>query len=178
MEIRNWLILFTIFYFLISITIFQFLITNFCGEEFIMQIHQLKLIRKQKKAKRVGRGGKRGTYSGRGIKGQKARAGAKIRPAWRDLIKQIPKKRGYKFKSIKEKPTIINLDLLNQKFKEGEIVSDKTLLEKKIISKIKGRMPEVKILGEGELTKKLTFKSLGMSKSAKEKIEKAGGDIN
>lgn len=57
-----------------------------------MQIHQIKpKIRKEPK-KRVGRGGKRGTYSGRGSKGQKARAGHRIRPYLRDVIKKLPKK--------------------------------------------------------------------------------------
>jgi len=60
-----------------------------------MQLHQLKPKNKSKKVKRIGRGGKRGTYSGKGIKGQRCRAGAKIRPEIRDMIKKIPKKRGY-----------------------------------------------------------------------------------
>ncbi len=59
-----------------------------------MQIHQISKPKKQNSAKRVGRGGKRGTYSGRGMKGQKSRAGANIRPAIRDFIQQIPKLRG------------------------------------------------------------------------------------
>jgi len=67
-----------------------------------MQLHQIQSIHKSKTKKRVGRGGKRGTYCGRGIKGQKSRAGVKIRPAARDLIKKIPKMRGYKFKRIKK----------------------------------------------------------------------------
>ncbi len=143
-----------------------------------MQLHQLSPIKKQKTKKRVGRGGKRGTYSGRGIKGQKARAGAKIRPAWRDLIKQIPKKRGYKFKPVSKKPAIVNLGAINKFFNEGEIVSLQSLLQKRLISKIKGRLPEVKILGEGEINKKLTFKGLETSEGAKKKIEKAGGAIS
>lgn len=68
-----------------------------------MQLHQIQPSKKIKKKKRVGRGGKRGTYCGRGIKGQKARAGAKIRPQIRNLIKKIPKVRGYKSKRRKVK---------------------------------------------------------------------------
>jgi len=64
-----------------------------------MQLHEIKPIHKLKSKKRIGRGGKRGTYCGKGVKGQKARAGAKIRPEIRDLIKKIHKKRGYKFKA-------------------------------------------------------------------------------
>lgn len=68
-----------------------------------MQLHEIKKPENIKDKKRIGRGGKRGTYCGRGIKGQKARAGAKIRPALRDLIKKIPKIRGYRFKRKKKK---------------------------------------------------------------------------
>ena len=75
-----------------------------------MQFHQLIQKTKFRKSRRVGRGGKRGTYSGRGIKGQKARAGAKIRPALRDILKKIPKLRGYKFKSFRQKPSVVNLE--------------------------------------------------------------------
>ncbi|MBI4709119.1 MAG: 50S ribosomal protein L15 [Candidatus Portnoybacteria bacterium] len=142
-----------------------------------MQLHQIRSTNKQKTKKRVGRGGKRGTFSGRGVKGQKSRAGAKIRPEWRDLVKQTPKMRGYKFRSTQTKPLIINLGFLGKFFKEGEIVSIKSLLERKLISRIKGRMPEVKILGDGEIKKKLSFKGLQISQSAKEKVEKAGGNI-
>ncbi|MBU2101416.1 hypothetical protein KKH05_01725 [Patescibacteria group bacterium] len=61
-----------------------------------MNLHDISPINKNKKKKRIGRGGKRGTFSGRGIKGQKSRAGRKIRPASRDLIQQLPKLRGSK----------------------------------------------------------------------------------
>jgi len=128
-----------------------------------MQLHQLKPTRRLKKKKRIGRGGKRGTYSGRGIKGQKARAGAKIRPEIRDFIKKIPKKRGYRFKA-KLKPQIINLKDLEKHYKEGEIVNPETLLKKGLIVKVKGRIPEVKILGQGKLNKKLEIKNCKMSK--------------
>jgi large subunit ribosomal protein L15 len=59
-----------------------------------MQLHEIQPCQKQKTKKRIGRGGKRGTYSGKGMKGQKSRAGAKIRPEVRDLIKKTPKLRG------------------------------------------------------------------------------------
>ena len=143
-----------------------------------MQLHQISRIQKQKSKKRVGRGGAHGTFSGRGVKGQKSRAGAKIRPAWRDLIKQIPKKRGYKFKSTADSHLVINLGILNKVFKEGDLVSIDSLLKKQLISRIKGVIPEVKILGDGEINRKLSFKGLAMSDSAREKIRKAGGSIN
>lgn len=134
-----------------------------------MQLHELKPKHKSKKPKRIGRGGKRGTYSGRGVKGQKARAGRGPRPAMRDIIKKIPKKRGYRFKSIKKKPQIVNLKDLEKQYKSGEKITPETLLEKGLIGKVKGKMPGVKILGKGKLTKKLTVEGCLMSKS----VEKA-----
>lgn len=136
-----------------------------------MQLHQIKPIHKQKRKKRIGRGGKRGTYSGKGIKGQKSRAGRKLRPEIRDFIKKIPKRRGYRFKSIQSKPEIVNLKDLEKHFQEGEVVSPETLLEKGLIGRIKGRIPEVKILGDGELKKKLEIKDCKMSKSVKKVLK-------
>ena len=143
----------------------------------MMQLHQLKPFHKPKKAKRIGRGGKRGTYSGRGIKGQKARAGRRLKPIIRELIKKYPKLRGYKFKRKELKPQIINLEILEKKFKSNETISPQILLEKRLFRKIKGRLPKVKILGLGKLTKKLIIEGCQVSKSAKKKIEKAGGTI-
>lgn len=147
-----------------------------------MQLHQLKPIHKKKKRKRIGRGGKRGTYSGRGLKGQKSRAGRRMKPIIRDWIKRYPKLRGYKFKKIGLKPAIINFQTLEKKFKSGEIINPKILLEKKLIRRIKGRFPKVKILGRqnrdpGKLTKKLIIEDCQVSKSAREEIEKAGGTV-
>lgn len=136
-----------------------------------MQLHELKKEYKTKKAKRVGRGGKRGTYSGRGLKGQKSRAGAKIRPAIYDLIIKIPKKRGIKNKPLKEKPIAINLDILNKYFKAGEVVSPQTLFEKGLIEKKKGKFPKIKILGRGELNRKLIFKKCYFSQEALKKVK-------
>jgi len=142
-----------------------------------MQLHELKPIHKLKKPKRVGRGGKRGKYSGRGIKGQKARAGKRLKPSIQEIIKKYPKLRGYKFKPREEKLAIVNIEVLEKKFKSGDLVSPQVLLEKKLIHKIKGRMPKVKILGKGKITKKFTIENCQVSKQAKEKIEKAGGTI-
>lgn len=142
-----------------------------------MQLHQLKPKHKRKKEKIIGRGGKRGTYCGRGIKGQKARAGRKLKPVIREILKKYPKLRGYKFKGKKEEPVVLNLQVLEKKFKEGEEVNPQTLLEKKLIHKIKGKLPKVKILGKGEIKKKLVFRNCLFSKKTKEKIEKSGGKI-
>lgn len=142
-----------------------------------MQLHELRPKHKLKGRKRIGRGGKRGTYSGRGIKGQKARAGRKLKPPIRELIKRYPKLRGYRFKPWRVKPVIVNIEILEKQFKAGEQVSPKILLERKLIRRTKGKMPKVKILGKGELTKALIIEGCQVSKTAREKIEKAGGKI-
>ena len=125
-----------------------------------MQIHNLKSKTRFRRARRIGRGGKRGTYSGRGIKGLGARAGGKYRPAERELLKKIPKLRGYKFKSFRSKPAVVNLADLDKKFKEGELVSPVSLHKVGLIRKANGRLPAVKILGQGELKKKMAFKDV------------------
>ncbi|MBU3901241.1 50S ribosomal protein L15 [Patescibacteria group bacterium] len=142
-----------------------------------MQLHQIKPTQKQKTKKRVGRGGKRGTFSGRGVKGQKARSGRKLRPEWRDALKSMPKKRGYKFKSIQDKPAILNLEDLNKAFNGGETITSVVLCQKGLISKAGGRLPVVKILGQGQIAKKLSFKGIAFSASAKDAIIKAGGSV-
>ncbi len=143
-----------------------------------MQIHQLRPIHKPKRKKRVGRGGKRGNYCGRGIKGQNARAGAKLKPIIRELIKRYPKLRGYKFKSRERlKIRIVNLATLEKKFKENETVSPTSLVEKRVIDKIGRKIPEVKILGRGKINKKLVIENCLLSKGAREKIKKCGGTI-
>jgi large subunit ribosomal protein L15 len=142
-----------------------------------MQLHQLKPIHKNKQRKRVGRGGKRGTYSGRGMKGQKSRAGRRFKPVIRELIKKYPKLRGYRFNPIKPKPEVINLGVLDKQFKDKEKVNPKILVERKIIGKVKGKVPKVKILGQGALTKSLIVQGCQVSKIAKEKIIKAKGKV-
>lgn len=136
-----------------------------------MQLHQLQPIHKKKSGKRVGRGGKRGTYSGRGQKGQKARAGHNIRPAIRDFIKQIPKLEGPRFNAPEKYVAIINLKDISKKYKEGETVSSATLIEKQLVRRIKGKVPEVKILGMGELKFKVKFENVKMSKSVEKKMK-------
>jgi len=144
-----------------------------------MQLHQIKVTQKPKKRKRIGRGGKKGRYSGRGVKGQKARAGRKMQPIVRELIKKYPKLKGYRYRqSSREKiQTRINLFSLEKKFSSGEKINPETLIKRKIIRKIKGKLPEVKILGKGELKKNLIVENCEVSKGAREKIEKAGGKI-
>lgn len=131
-----------------------------------MQFHNISPQSKFRSARRIGRGGKRGTYSGRGIKGQRARAGAKIRPAERDIIKKLPKLRGYKFKSFRQKPAVVNLGELEKKFKTGDTVSPESLLQAGLVRRIKGRTPKVKMLGFGETKRSFIFRDVTFSKSA------------
>jgi large subunit ribosomal protein L15 len=145
-----------------------------------MQIHDIKREHKNKTKTRVGRGGKRGKTSGKGHKGQKARAGSKIRPEWRDIIKRLPKLRGRgvnQLKPINPKPQGVNVSTIESSFEAGAIISPKTLVAKKLVNKISGKLPTVKILGTGEITKKVVIIGCQISATAKEKVEKAGGTI-
>lgn len=121
----------------------------------------------------------RGNTSGRGNKGEGQRAGAGM-PAWFEggqtpLVQRLPKMRGFK-KPIKliDKYTPLNLSALESHPEIKGEVTKETLINAGLINKGE----KVKILGNGELTKKLSFVGMdGMSQSAQEKIEKAGGSI-
>ena len=141
-----------------------------------MQLDTLKRKNPNRKAKQVGRGGTRGKTSGRGGKGQTARAGNKRRPQIRDIIKKLPKLRGYRFKSADKKSTPVNVGALNV-FEAGSVVTPKSLFEKNLIRRVGGVMPSVKILGTGEISKKLSITDCKVSTSARAKIEKAGGSV-
>ncbi|HEV7702170.1 MAG TPA: hypothetical protein VGO63_01855 [Candidatus Paceibacterota bacterium] len=99
-----------------------------------MQIHDLKRTHKNKKDRMVGRGGKHAKTSGRGGKGQTARAGNKRRPELRDIIKKLPKNRGYSFNS-KKKPLILTSDKVTKGEKFSEIRKRLGVKGKKIILK-------------------------------------------
>jgi large subunit ribosomal protein L15 len=141
-----------------------------------MQLHQIKPIHKQKAKKRVGRGGDHGHYCGQGVPKGNSRS-SHIKPSIRDLMKKYPKLRGYKFKAIDKNIAVLNLSILNKKFESGEKVSPQVLAEKRLVRKIEGRVPAVKILAGGEIKKALIFENVFASESAKEKIRKAGGEI-
>lgn len=145
-----------------------------------MQLHELKRVTPNKNSKRVGRGGKRGKTSGRGTKGQKARSGHRIRPAIREILKKLPKQRGYAFASIQAPALAVNLKALEANFKAGDIVNPKVLAERGLIRirKNASTAAVVKILGTGEITKSLTVSGCTFSKTAKAAIEKAGGSIS
>lgn len=141
-----------------------------------MQLHELQRKTPLQKKKRVGRGGKRGKTSGRGHKGQKARSGHRIRPEMRDVIKKIPKKRGFgKHRSVSVrgslvKPAVVNLQTIEKHFAPGDVVSPKTLIEKGLIRGRKGTSPVVKILGKGTLVKKVTFEKVLFSAEVAKKL--------
>lgn len=143
-----------------------------------MQLHEIKPKIKKPSKKRIGRGGKRGTYSGKGNKGQKSRAGTnKSQPLIRRIIKRYPKLRGYNFGRKSSEVEIINISVIQERFEKGELISPKTLLEKKLVQKKRGKIPIIKILGNGEIKKNIIIQDCLVSKSAKEKIEKAGGEV-
>ncbi|HYD93151.1 MAG TPA: 50S ribosomal protein L15 [Candidatus Paceibacterota bacterium] len=134
------------------------------------------------KSPRVGRGGKRGKTSGRGTKGQKARSGRKMRPEMRDLIKKLPKLRGHgknRSRTVRNRAGFVpvNLAALEAIFDNGATVTPAVLVDKGLARVRGGRMPRVKILGTGELTKALSVSGCAASDSAKAAIEKAGGSV-
>jgi large subunit ribosomal protein L15 len=142
-----------------------------------MKLNNLKpKVKKARKRRGRGNASGHGTYSGRGCKGQGQRKSGNVRPGFEGgqtpLIMRLPKLKGFK-SPIKTIYQIVNLEDLDV-FNDGDEVNTETLLKKRLIS-IK-EMP-VKILGMGKLDKKLTFKIHKISKSAKEKIIKAGGKV-
>ncbi|MDE1988377.1 MAG: uL15 family ribosomal protein [Patescibacteria group bacterium] len=143
-----------------------------------MQTHNLKRKNPNYKSARVGRGGKRGKTSGRGTKGQNARAGRKKRPEMRDVIKKIPKMRGYRFNTIKQYGVWpVNLKAIEKAFSSGGAVNPSSLAKMKVIELYKGKKPKVKILAAGEITKIVNVSGCAVSGEAKAKIEKAGGTV-
>jgi len=147
-----------------------------------MQLHELKPAVAKKTAKRIGRGGKRGKTSGRGGKGQTARAGNSTRPEMRDIIKKLPKLRGHgknRARTVNGErvlPIVINVSAL-EVLTAGMVVTPKSLVTAGVITSVKKKAPVVKILGNGTLTKKLVIEDCQVSQSAKEKIEAAGGSV-
>lgn len=148
-----------------------------------MQTNNLKRKTENKKRKLIGRGGKRGKTSGRGTKGQWAHGSHGVRPEMRDTIKKFPKLRGHgknradSVDGSKLPSVAVNLEILEANFKDGEIVSVDTLLEKGLVKKAGGQKPVVKILARGEIKKKVKIVGLKISDTAKVAVEKAGGSV-
>lgn len=146
-----------------------------------MQVHEIRRATPLKKSKLVGRGGKRGKTSGKGGKGQTARAGHRVRPAMRDIIKKLPKLRGHgknRAQSVfyRGPEAVVNVGALNI-FESGATVNPTALVARGLIGEAFGKNPRVKILGNGDLTVKVSIERCDVSTTAKEKIEKAGGTI-
>ncbi len=144
-----------------------------------MSLHTLSPFAGSKKnKKRVGRGhgSAHGTTATRGTKGQRARSGVSGLKArgLRQTLLRVPKLRG--FTSLHSKPLAVNVAALDA-FADGATVTPATLEEKNLIRLRRGAREEVKILGAGALSRKLTVKGCRVSKAAQEKIEKAGGKI-
>lgn len=136
-----------------------------------MQFHQLKPKHRKKERKRIGRGGKKGASSGFGI-GKKGAS----QPRIREVLKRYPKLRGYRVKRGRI-IQVINLDVLEKEFQSGDTINPEVLLGKRILHRIEGRIPHVKILGSGSVAKSFTIEKCILSNGAKIKIEKAGGKI-
>lgn len=142
-----------------------------------MKLHELTSVPGSRKApKRIGRGFGSGTgkTAGKGHKGQKARAGHGFRPGFEGgqmpLQRRIPK-RGFN-NIFAEKITAVNLSQLDKKFEDGASVDAQSLIEAGVV---KSNCGKIKVLSNGEISKKLTVKANAFSEAAKAKIEAAGG---
>lgn len=135
-------------------------------------------IKKNKKRKRIGRGpgSGHGKTSGRGHKGQGSRSGSSAPPTFQGgampLVRRVPK-RGFNNRWALT-VAVVNVGQIDQAFQSGDQVNLETLAAKNLA---RGRFDQLKILGDGELTKKLTISAHRFSKSASEKIAKAGGEV-
>lgn len=145
----------------------------------MLKLSELKPYKHSTKRRKVvgrGVGSGHGTYSGRGAKGQKARAGSSIPVGFEGgrmpLQRQMPKRRGFTSRNVKV--TVLNLNDLNDRFKAGDTVNPRILYN---LGLIKSASFEVKVLAEGEIKKAINFEKIAVSAKAREKIEKAGGKI-
>lgn len=141
-----------------------------------MRVHHLKPAEGSKKGRiRVGRGesGRRGKTAGRGTKGQKARGKTRIgfEGGQTPLHRRLPKMRGFK-NPFRVEFDIINVGKLDSEFKDGDLVTSEILRERGLVPK--GNRP-VKVLGEGDLARRLSVKVDAISKTANQKIIAAGG---
>lgn len=143
-----------------------------------MQLHNIQPEHPLKGKKRVGRGGKRGTTSGHGQKGQKSRAGRSIKPQIRETLLRMPKLRGIKFKSAKRDGVALSLDTIMNVAHDKEVVTLSWLIKKKLVEKKSGRIPSVKILqGKQKAIKPIHIKGIPVSKSVSELLTANGGGV-
>ena len=157
-----------------------------------MQVHNVRSAQNRTKRKRVGRGdASRGTYSGKGMKGQKARSGGGVRPGFEGgqnpMIKGLPRLRGFK-NPFRTEYQVVNVDRLNALPAEINELSPATLESLRIIrlpvslDKDKSKpVPDgeviVKILGFGEISRPISISGVQVSGTARAKIESAGGSV-
>ena len=143
-------------------------------------MHNLKRNRANRKAKQVGRGGTRGKTSGRGTKGQNARAGRKKRPEIRDMIKRLPKLRGRgrnHLKSRFENSIVIKTGKIDKIFKEGDIINRESIIKMGVVPTKSGKVRELVIVLSGALSKKLNISGIRVTSGAKKAIESVGGSV-
>lgn len=132
-------------------------------------------------APRVGRGGKRGKTAGRGTKGQNARSGRKKRPELRDIIKKLPKRRGYgknrgrTVNPARIQSVSVTLASIERAFDAGASVDPKALAEKGLVPSRGAKRP-VKIIG-ASVSSRITVSGCAVSAGARSAIEKAGGSV-
>jgi len=145
-----------------------------------MNLHNLKPNRGAKhRVKRLGCGESSGLGKtcGRGHKGQKSRSGGGVRPGFEGgqmpLHRRLPK-RGFNNTRFQDKIAVVNVASLSDRFEDGATVNMESLKEARLV---KGTYVTVKVLGNGEISKKLTIEGCKVSATAKEKIEKAGGSV-
>ncbi len=137
----------------------------------MLSINNIKSAPGSKKSrKRIGRGNAsgHGTYSGKGQKGQKSRSGVSNlkRLGMKQQLLQTPKLRG--FKSMKPKNQVLSVEIINQNYKDKEVVSPETLFKKKLIKKID---KPVKVLGKEKLKVKVEFDKVLLNQSLKDQIK-------
>lgn len=137
-----------------------------------MQINELKLKRKRKPKKIIGRGGKRGTYSGKGIKGQKSRSGVSIKPLFEggrsSLIGRLKKIRGFKSKRLPKNE--VKLSQIEKNFSDGDIINLESLIKKGLVSKKLSRAGAKILQDMNKFSKKVTFEKDILLSSSIQKI--------
>jgi large subunit ribosomal protein L15 len=146
-----------------------------------MRLHDsVPAVGSRKRRKRLGCGESsgHGKTSGKGHKGQKARSGGAIRPGFEGgqmpLYRRLPKK-GFSRGAFREKVAIVNVSQIEDAFEAGATVNEEALREVRLVQ---GRVDAVKLLGDGDISKKFTVQLDRVSASAKEKVEKAGGTVS
>jgi large subunit ribosomal protein L15 len=145
-----------------------------------MRLHDLKPLpgsRRRKKRFGCGESSGHGKTSTRGNKGQKARAGGAVRPGFEGgqmpLYRRLPKK-GFNNSMFQDVIVTVNVSTLNERFEDGAVVNEESL---RAAGLVRGKFDAIKVLGDGDLTRKLTVQVDKLSASAREKIEKAGGTV-